>query len=152
MKKTFKDLSDENFDVEFTEHDITKYKALFHVTLLENVDSIHEKGLLRGQPQYKSLVETNMLFFSYPIDQHTGDCFRWNDDIHALVVVDVQKLINAGIKFYDDYFGSADQSSKRNHLCCDADIPADFIKAILKYDKSQEQMVTAIKPIPEQTI
>lgn len=133
MKKTFKDLQGSDFEVEFTPHDIEKYEVLFHVTLKENRASIEEKGILRNQPQYKSLVDTGLLFFSYPVDMNTSDCFRFKDEFHSLIVLDAKKLKEDGFVFYDDYFSRQDQSSKRNHLCCDADIPASYIKKVLEF-------------------
>jgi len=133
MKKVFKDLGGSEFEVEFTLHDIEKYDVLFHVTLKERKSSIEEKGILRNQTQHKSLVDTGLLFFSYPVDMNTTDCFRWSDEFYSLVVLDAKKLKEDGFVFYDDYFSRNDQSSKRNHLCCDVDIPAKYIKKIIEF-------------------
>lgn len=130
MKRTFTNLMDQPFEVNFRPHDISKYDVLFHVTLKKNVDSIKEKGLLIKQPMNKSLVQTDLLFFSYPIDMNTSDCFRWSDEHYALVILDAKKLQAAGVEFYDDYFGRKDASSKRNHIVSEVSIPAEFIKDI----------------------
>jgi len=133
MKKSYLDLNNDRFDVKFIEHDISKYDVLFHVTLKENRKSIEEKGLLIGQPKYKSMIDTNMLFFSYPIDMNTSDCFRWSDEYHSLIVLDAKKLKQDGFIFYDDFWGSIDQSSKRNHLCCEKNIPKEYITEIIEF-------------------
>ena len=133
MKKTYKNLLGVNFTIEFKEHDISNYDVLFHVALKEKRKSIEENGLLINQPTYKSLVKTDLLFFSYPIDMNTSDCFRWNDDYHSLVILDAKTLKEDGYIFYDDYFGSEDLSSKRNHLCIDKDIPVKYIKKIVEF-------------------
>jgi RNA:NAD 2'-phosphotransferase (TPT1/KptA family) len=133
MEKVFKDLSGSEFTVEFEKHDISKYDVLFHVTLKDNRKSIEENGLLRNQPKYKSLIDSGLLFMSYPVDMNTSDCFRWSDEYHSLIVLDAKKLQEDGYVFYDDYFGKNDQSSKRNHLCCDVDIPAKYIKKVLEF-------------------
>lgn len=133
MKKSYLDLNNESFDVEFIEHDISKYDVLFHVTLKENRKSIEEKGLLIGQPKYKSMIDTNMLFFSYPIDMNTSDCFRWSDEYHSLIILDAKKLKQDDFVFYEDFWGSIDQSSKRNHLCCEKNIPKEYITKIIEF-------------------
>lgn len=133
MKKTFKAFDDSEYTVDFTKHEIGNYDVLFHVTLKENRKSIEEKGILRNQPQYKSLIETGLIFLSYPIDMNTSDCFRWSDNVCSLIVLDAKRLKEDGFVFYDDYFSRNDQSSKRNHLCCDADIPASYIKKVIEF-------------------
>jgi len=72
-----------------------------------------------------------MLFFSYPINHTTEDMFRYYDDSY-IVVLDTQELIKDNIIFYDDNFSNQDQSSNRNHLCCEVDIPAKYIKKIIE--------------------
>lgn len=133
MKKKYIDLSGNPFEVELTLHDISKYDVLYHVTLKERRESIEQNGLITLQPQHKSLVQTDLLFFSYPIDYDTSDCFRWSDERYSLVVLDAKKLVEEGYIFYDDYFGSIDASSKKNHLCTDKNIPKEFIKKILEF-------------------
>lgn len=133
MKKTFKDLEDSEFTLEFSRHDISKYDVLFHVTLKSSRKSIEGNGLLRNQPSHKSLIKSGLLFMSYPIDMDTSDCFRWSDEHYSLIILDAKKLYQDGYEFYDDHFGSKDQSSKRNHICCDADIPAQYIKKIIEF-------------------
>ncbi len=133
MKKTYKDLSGENFDIDLVPHDISGYEVLFHVTLKENRKSIEENGLIIGQPQHKSLVKTDLLFLSYPVNMDTGDCFRWSDNSCSLVVLDAKKLLEDGYIFYNDWFARMDQSSLRNHLCCDVNIPANYISRIVEF-------------------
>lgn len=133
MKKTYKDIFGKDFTIDFKEHDISNYDVLFHVTLKERRKNIEENGLLINQPIYKSLVKTDMLFFSYPIDMTTSDCFRWYDDICSLIVLDAKELKKDGYIFYDDHFSSKDQSSKRNHICCDKNIPKKYIKKIIEF-------------------
>ncbi len=133
MKKTFIDLLGKEFEIDFKEHDISKYDVLFHVTLKDRRKSIEEFGILKNQPQHKSIIDTGLIFLSYPIDMNTSDCFRWKDDYCSLVILDAKKLKQDGFIFYDDYFGSEDQSSKRNHICCDIDIPKDYIVKIVEF-------------------
>lgn len=137
MKKTFIDLTDQPYEVEFNFHDITKYEHLYHRTLKEIRPLIEKDGLLRNMPRVKSIVETGLLFFSYPVDKNTSDCFRWRDESCCLVVLDAKKLHEDGFVFYDDYWGMEDQSSKRNHLCCDADIPTKYILKILEFSSEE---------------
>jgi RNA:NAD 2'-phosphotransferase (TPT1/KptA family) len=133
MTKTFIDLLGEPFEVTFTEHDISKYEVLFHVTSKQTRSQIEEQGLLIGQPMRKSLVETNLLFLSYPINQNTGDLFRWHDETCTLIVLDAVALLKAGYVFYDDYFSNKDQSSLRNHLVCEQSIPKEFITKVIEF-------------------
>ena len=133
MKKTFIDLLGEDFTIDFKEHDISKYDVLFHVTPKNRRKYIEEHGILTNQPGTKALVKTDLVFVSYPIDMTTSDCFRWKDDYHALIILDAKALNEDGFKFYDDYFTSEDQSSKRNHLCTDKDIPAKYIKKVVEF-------------------
>ena len=125
---TYKGLDGQDYTVELNSHDITKYKYLFHVTLKERVESIKENGLVIGSEKARFGVEAPLLWFSYPIAMNTTDCFRWKDDTCALVILDTTKL--NGIQFFDDYWGMEDQSSKRNHLCCDINIPKEAIVSI----------------------
>lgn len=136
MKKSFISLLGHSYEVEFNVHDITKYEHLYHRTLKELRSPIERDGLLRNMPLVKSVVETGLLFFSYPVDQNTSDCFRWQDELCSLVILDAKKLHEDGFVFYDDYWGMKDQSSKRNHLCCDADIPTKYIIKILEFTES----------------
>ena len=131
--KTFEDLEGNPFKVEFKEHDISKYDVLYHVASKENRLSLEINGLLRYQPITKSITKTGMLFFSYPINHNTSDLFRWNDDYNSLIVLDAKKLKEDGYIFYDDYFGSKDLSSNRNHICCDVDIPKEYIKKVIEF-------------------
>lgn len=133
MKKTYKDFLGDDFTIDFKEHDISNYEVLFHVTLKENRENIEKNGLLINQPTYKSLIQTDLLFFSYPIDMNTSDCFRWSDEYYSLIILDAKTLKEDGYVFYDDYFSSKDQSSKRNHLCCDKDIPSKYITKIIEF-------------------
>lgn len=133
MKKKYIDLFDEPFEKEFAPHSIEKYERLFHMTLKTNMASIEKEGLVRFKPQYKSLVQTDLLFFSYPIDNNSSDLFRFSSEFHAVVVVDAKKLAEAGYEFYDDTFASQDASSKRNHLVIDRDIPKEFILKIVTF-------------------
>lgn len=135
MKKIFKSgFTGEFFEEEFKEHDISKYDVLYHVTTLSRLTSIEKEGLKLGKDLHKSITETNMLFFSYPIEHNTGDLFRCYDD-SIIVVLDAEALHKAGICFYDDNFSDQDRSSKRNHLCCDVDVPKEFIKKIIDLNK-----------------
>jgi len=134
MKKTYIALDGEPHEYDFPDHDISKYDRLFHVTLKGNVPSIEERGLLVKQPTYKSLVETDLLFFSYPISGDTTDLFRFYEETHAVVVLDAKKLHEAGYQFYDDAFSRQDVSSKRNHLATDRDIPKEFIIKTLTFE------------------
>ena len=61
MKKTFKDIAGNDFVVEFTQHDISKYDVIFHVTPKTNRKRIEMEGLLLNQPQHKSIIETGLL-------------------------------------------------------------------------------------------
>jgi len=132
MKKQFiSPFNEESFEKEFIQHDISKYDVLYHVTTEDRIENIKNDGLKINQPQYKSLVETGMLFFSYPILHNTQDLFRYYDKSY-IVALDVQKLIKDGIIFYDDNFSNQDQSSNRNHLCCEVDIPVKYIKKIIE--------------------
>lgn len=116
---------------ELKPHDINKYEVLFHVTLKERVESIKEQGLLINSPKARFGVEVPLLWFSYPIDMNTSDCFRWHDESCALVVLDTKILTD--IQFYDDWWGMVDQSSKRNHLCCAVNVPKEAIKKIITF-------------------
>lgn len=133
MTKTFVDLLGETFEVTFTEHDISKYEVLFHVTSKQTRAQIEEQGLLIGKPMRKSLVETNLLFLSYPINKNTGDLFRWHDETCTLIVLDAVALLKVGYVFYDDYFSNNDQSSLRNHLVCEQSIPKEFITKVIEF-------------------
>jgi len=133
MTKTFIDLLGEPFQVTFTEHDISKYEVLFHVTSKQTRKQIEEQGLLIGQPMRKSLVETNLLFLSYPINQNTGDLFRWHDETCTLIILDAIALLKSGYIFYNDYFSSEDQSSLQNHLVCEQSIPKEYILKIVEF-------------------
>lgn len=133
MTKTFIDLRNSPFEVTFTEHDISKYDVLYHVTSKETRAKIEEQGLLIGQPMRKSLVETNLLFVSYPVNQNTGDLFRWHDSSCTLIVLDAVALLKDGYKFYDDYFSNQDQSSLRNHLVCEKSIPKEYILKVIEF-------------------
>lgn len=64
---------------------------------------------------------------------NTSDCFRWNDEYCSLIILDAKALNEDGYVFYDDTFSSQDQSSKRNHLCCDKNIPPKYITKILEF-------------------
>jgi len=134
MKKTYITLTGDPHDYDFPEHDISKYDRLFHVTPKSNLASIEEHGLRLKQPQYKSLVETDLLFFSYPISGDTSDLFRFSEQVHAVVVLDAKKLHEAGYQFYDDAFSQQDISSKRNHLAIDRAIPKEFILKTLTFE------------------
>ena len=135
MKKIFKSgFTGASFEADFTEHDISKYDVLYHVTTLDRVPNIQKEGLKISQELHKSITHTDMLFFSYPIEHNTGDLFRCYDN-SVIVVLDAEALHKAGISFYDDYFSAKDQSSKRNHLCCEVDIPKEFIKKIIDLSK-----------------
>ena len=132
MKKKFiSPFNDDTFEKEFTEHDISKYDVLYHVTTKDRIENIKNYGLKIDQPQYKSLIETGMLFFSYPMKHTTDDLFRYYDSSY-IVALDVEKLIKDNIIFYDDNFSNQDQSSNRNHLCCEVDIPVKYIKKIIE--------------------
>ena len=133
MTQIFKDILNEEFTVEFKEHDISKYDVLFHVTLKEKRKSIEENGILLDQPLYKSFVPTGMIYLSYPIQYSTADLFRWRDAHHTLFVLDAQKLKEDGFIFYDDHFSKEDLSSNRNHLCCEKSIPKYYIKKIIEF-------------------
>lgn len=130
----------ETFSVNLTEHLIDEYKGLIHMTPKSNVESIIEKGLLRGQEQHKSLVNTGLLFVSYPVNNDTRDLFRYIEDHHAIVTLDIDSMKAKGITFYDDYWGRNDASSLRNHLACDDDIPVDCIKSIYAWDTKEQVM------------
>jgi hypothetical protein len=134
MEKKFKNMLGEYFSEKFEEHDISQYDILLHVTLKESKASIESEGLMRNKPTHKSLIETGLLFFSYPIDMDTSDCFRWSDKYYSLIVLDAKMLKDDGFVFFDDNFGKKDASSKRNHLCCDADIPVKYIKKIVEFN------------------
>ena len=133
MKKTYVDLNNEKFDVDLQSHDISKYDVLFHVSLKDRKKSIEDNGILRHQTQHKSLVKTDLIFLSYPVDMDTSDCFRWNDEFYCLIILDAKKLQEDRFVFYDDYFGRNDNSSKRNHICCDVDIPIKYIQEIVEF-------------------
>lgn len=133
MKKTFKDIVGNDFVVEFTQHDISKYDVIFHVTPKTNRKRIEMEGLLLNQPQHKSIIETGLLFFSYPVDMNTSDCFRWSDEHYSLIILDAKMLKEDGYEFFDDYFGRSDLSSKRNHLACERNIPAKYIKKVVEF-------------------
>ena len=133
MKKTYIDSEGKPFEIDLQPHNISNYDILFHVTLKTRKQSIEEKGLLRKQEPHKSLIETDLIFLSYPIEISTADCFRWNDERYALVILDAKKLKEDGFIFYDDYFGQQDANSKGNHICCDVDIPKEYIKKILEW-------------------
>lgn len=133
MKKQFINLLGNAFDVEFTEHNIDSYEVLFHVTNKTVKEAIVKEGLKIGKPLNKSLIDTKLLFFSYPIDMNTSDCFRWNDKYCSLIILDAKKLKQDGFKFYDDYFGILDQSSKRNHICTDVDIPHEYVSKVVEF-------------------
>lgn len=134
MKKTFKNMMGSPFEVDFVKHDISKYDVLFHVSLKTSRESIEKNGLLINQDTYKTLGEpTGMLFFSYPIDYNTSDCFRWSDEHYTLFVLNAEELYKDGFIFYDDYFSSEDQSSQRNHLACDVSIPAKYIQKVIEF-------------------
>ena len=52
----------------------------------------------------------------------------------GVIVIDfIKKLKENGYQFYDDYWGQSDQSSKRNHLMIDREIPKEFIKKIVTF-------------------
>ena len=121
MEKEFISLDGKPFTADFPEHDISKYDVIFHVTPKENRDKIDREGLLIGQPANKSLIDHKMLFFSYPVNYNTGDCFRWYDD-YLLVVLDAQEL-----------HGRNDGSSLKNHLATDVSIPRKFITKFLEF-------------------
>ena|ERR1035437_6675276 len=133
MKKTFKDIEGNPREEELKEHDISKYDYLIHITLKNRRKSIEEKGLLRHQETHKSIIPHGILFLSYPMDNTTGDCFRWSDEHYSMIALDAKKLREDGFVFYDDPFGQQDANSKRNHICCDADIPAKYIKKIFEF-------------------
>ena len=133
MKKTFKNLLGEDNEIDLKEHDISNYEVLFHVSLKDRRKSIEEQGLLKLQPQHKSIIQHNALFLSYPIEMNTSDCFRWDDKYYSLIVLDAKLLKEDGIIFYDDPFGQQDKSSKRNHLCCLDNIPLKYIKKIVEF-------------------
>lgn len=133
MTRQYIGLNNNPFTVDFKEHDISGYEALYHVTGKDRVASIEAKGLLLNQPQRKSLIDTGLLFMSYPIDENTSDCFRWHDDTCALVVLNAPELHKDGFIFYDDFWGMEDQSSKRNHLMIDKDIPTKYFLKILQF-------------------
>lgn len=135
MKKIFKNFNGQSFEVEFLEHNISKYDVLYHVTTLDRVLNIEKEGLKIGKNLHKSIIRTNMLFFSYPIEHNTNDLFRCYDD-SIIVVLDAEALYKAGICFYDDYFSNKDKSSKRNHLCCEVDVPKEFIKKIINLNNN----------------
>lgn len=131
MKKIFNNaFNNESFEVNFTKHDISKYDVLYHVTTLDRLNDIKEEGLKISKDLYKSLIKTNMIFLSYPIAHDTSDLFRCYDD-SIIIVLDAEALYNEGFCFYDDYFSKQDQSSNKNHLCCNIDIPKEFIKKII---------------------
>jgi len=132
MKKQFTSpFTGETYEKEFNQHDISKYDVLYHVTTEDRIENIEKEGLKINQPQHKSIVDTGMLFFSYPIKHTTGDMFRYYDD-SFIVALDTQELIKDGITFYDDNFSNQDMSSNRNHLCCEVDIPVKYIKKIIE--------------------
>ena len=134
MKKTYAGIDGNEFEAEFTEHDISTYDVLFHVTTKERKSQIEEVGLLLNQePNWQPFIKTEMLFVSYPIDMNTSDCFRWYDDTCTLVILDAKKLLEDGYIFYDDFWGGVDASSKRNHLCINKDIPKEYIKKIVEF-------------------
>ena len=83
-----------------TPHDISKYNYLFHVTLKERVKSIEENGLIIGSEKARFGVEVPLLWFSYPIDMNTSDCFRWRDESCALVILDVKNATTDFFFFY----------------------------------------------------
>ena len=134
MIKTYKDFNETNFNIELTKHDISKYNVLFHMTLKSRRKSIEQKGLKTFQPQHKSLIQTDLIFVSYPVNMDTGDCFRWSDKHYSLIVLDAVALQKEGYVFYDDPFGQEDRSSLRNHLCIDKDIPKEFIKKVIEFN------------------
>lgn len=123
-----------DYDLELTEHDISKYDVLFHGTPKENKDSILAEGLKLDMPCNKSMIPSGLLFFSYPIDYNTSDLFRYYDD-WCIIVLDVNKLIENQITFYDDEFSKHDRSSQNNHLCSIKAIPADCIKKVVEFDE-----------------
>lgn len=133
MTKLFKDLAGEEFSVEMIEHDISNYEVLFHVTLKSRRSRIEKEGLKILQEPYKSLDKTGLIFVSYPVNMDTGDCFRWSDEHYSLIVLDAKALKNAGYIFYEDPFSKKDQSSLRNHLCIDRDIPKQFVKTVKEF-------------------
>src|ERR1035437_9211343 len=123
MKKQFTSpFTGETHEEDFNQHDISKYDVLYHVTTKDRIEEIKNDGLKINKTQYKSLVETGMLFFSYPITHTTEDMFRYYDELY-IVALDTEELVKDGIIFYDDNFSSKDMSSNRNHLCCEVDIP-----------------------------
>lgn len=119
--------------VELKEYDISKHDVLYHMTGRKNKKSIEASGLLLNKPRYKSMVDTGLLFFSYPIDKDSSDLFRFDEEIHCVIVLDAEQLHKDGYKFYEDFFGSTDASSKRNHVCINRDIPKEYIKKILEF-------------------
>jgi nitrate reductase cytochrome c-type subunit len=127
----YQGLDGKDYVAELIPHDISKYEVLFHVTLKDRVESIKEHGLLINSEKARFGVEVPLLWFSYPIDMDTSDCFRWHDEDCALVMLDVSKLKD--IEFFDDYWGMIDKSSKRNHLCCEVNIPKEAINKILTF-------------------
>jgi hypothetical protein len=133
MKIAYKNLLGQETELTLMKHDISKYDVLFHVTLKSRRKSIEKQGLLIGQELNKSLVDSNMLFFSYPIDMNTSDCFRWSDEYYSLIVLDAKLLNDDNVEFYDDPFSQKDNSSKKNHLCCLDNIPEKYIKKIIEF-------------------
>ena len=132
MKKQFTSpFTGETYEKEFNNHDISKYDVLYHVTTKDRIENIKIDGLKINQTKYKSIVDTEMLFFSYPITHTTGDMFRYYDSSY-IVALDTEELVKDGIVFYDDSFSNQDMSSNRNHLCCEVDIPVKYIKKIIE--------------------
>lgn len=133
MEHKYKNFLGEEQNIHLSIHPITKYETLFHVSLKENRKNIEENGILINQNPYKSLSKTGLSFFSYPVDMDTSDCFRWSDEYYTLYLLDVKKLVEDGIVFYDDPFSTKDQSSKRNHLCCNVNIDKKYINKIYEW-------------------
>ena len=132
MKKKFTSpFSEETYEKEFLQHDISKYDVLYHVTTKDRIEKIKNDGLKINQPMHKSIVDTGMLFFSYPMNHTTEDLFRYYDNSY-IVVLDTEELIKDDVIFFDDYFSNQDMSSNRNHLCCEVDIPVKYIKKIIE--------------------
>lgn len=141
MKRIYESIMGKPYEVEHVIHDVSKYERLLHMTPKKNINSIRKEGLVVGKPQYKSLIETKMIHLSYPVDGNTTDVFRFHEESHAIVVLDAKALAKDGYEFYDDYWTRLDQSSKRNHVCTEQNIPPSYIVKIITFDDEGQKDV-----------
>lgn len=133
MNYTYKTLfSDQTIDKVLEE--VKVGERLLHATPRSNKQSIEANGLLIGQPQEKSMSDTNALFLSQVVEGNTGDLFRYYDS-WCVVVIDTTKC--PGITFYKDFFAQPemDNRGRRNHhVMCLESIPKEAIHSVQEFD------------------